>query len=421
MDIRITPAPLCGTLRAIASKSDAHRCLICAALCDTPTEVVISTLNRDIEATMGCLAALGAEFSQIQAGVWRVRPISQPSNQAVLDCCESGSTLRFLLPVAAALCQNIRFVGVGRLPNRPLSPLREEMALHGCCFDGIQLPFTMSGTLRAGTFTLPGDISSQYITGLLFALPLLAGDSHIILTTPLESAGYVAMTLRTLARFNIEITALPNGGGYHIKGGQRYGSPGRVTAEGDWSNAAFWLAAGAICAPVAVTALDVDTVQGDRKIIPLLQRFGAQAEIDRGRAVVSPQALRGIDIDAAEIPDLVPILAVVACATVGTTQITHAARLRIKESDRLRTMTEALNALGGRVSEQADGLIIEGTGGLRGGVVNSFNDHRIAMAVSIASAICAEDVIIQDAAAVEKSYPNFFEDFKKMGGKVDVI
>ncbi len=421
MDIRITPSPLCGTLRAVASKSDAHRGLICAALCDSPTEVVIRALNRDIEATMNCLSALGAGFSQIEAGVWRVNPIVQRPAHAALDCCESGSTLRFLLPVAAALCQTTRVEGAGRLPQRPLSPLREELEAHGCTFDAAQLPFTMDGTLAAGQFTLPGNISSQYITGLLFALPLLAGDSDIILTTPLESAGYVSMTLRTLARFNIDITTPPDGGGYHIKGGQRYRSPGRIAAEGDWSNAAFWLAAGAIHAPVTVTALNADTAQGDSEIVPLLRRFGARIETNGSRATVSPRVLSGFTIDAAEIPDLVPVLSVMACAAVGTTKIINAARLRIKESDRLQTIAQSLTALGGSVSELPDGLIIEGTGRLKGGVVNSFNDHRIAMAMSIAATICSGDVILRDAAAVEKSYPGFFEDFKQLGGKADVI
>lgn len=421
MDIKITPSPLRGTLRAVASKSDAHRCLICAALCDSPTEVVIRELNRDIEATMSCLSALGAGFSRMKEGVWRVTPIVQRPAHAVLDCCESGSTLRFLLPVAAVLCQATRVEGAGRLPQRPLSPLREELGAHGCAFDTTQLPFIMNGTLTAGCFTLPGNISSQYITGLLFALPLLAGDSDILLTSPLESAGYVSMTLRTLARFNIDITTLPNGSGYHIKGGQRYCSPGRIAAEGDWSNAAFWLAAGAMRSPVTVTALDTDTAQGDSKIVPLLQRFGARAETNGSHATVSPHILSGVTIDAAEIPDLVPVLSVMACAAVGTTKIINAARLRIKESDRLQTIAESLNALGGKVSELPDGLIIEGTGRLRGGVVNSFNDHRIAMALSIASTICTGDVIIRDAAAVEKSYPKFFEDFKRLGGKADVI
>ena len=421
MDIRITPSPLRGTLRAVASKSDAHRCLICAALCDAPTEVVIRELNRDIEATIRCLSALGADFSLVEAGVWRVVPIAQEPACAVLDCGESGSTLRFLLPVAAALCPTTHIEGAGRLPQRPLSPLREELEAHGCTFDAAQLPFKMRGPLRAGQFTLPGNISSQYISGLLFALPLLAGDSDILLTTPLESAGYVSMTLRTLARFNIEITALPNGGGYHIKGGQRYRSPGCITAEGDWSNAAFWLAAGAMGAPITVTALSADTAQGDSEIVPLLERFGARAEKSGSHATVSPRALRGATIDAAEIPDLVPGLSVMACAAVGTTKIINAGRLRIKESDRLQTIAQSLAALGGSVAELPDGLIIEGTGRLKGGEINSFNDHRIAMAMSVAATICTGDVIIRDAAAVEKSYPKFFEDYKRLGGKADVI
>ncbi len=421
MDIKITPSPLRGTVQAVTSKSDAHRCLICAALCDVPTEVSIHELNRDIEATMRGLSALGVHFSQVEEGVWRVSPIAQRPAHAVLDCGESGSTLRFMLPIAAALCKVTQVHGAGRLPQRPLSPLREEMEAHGCTFDAAQLPFTMDGTLTAGRFTLPGNISSQYITGLLFALPLLAGDSDIILTTPLESAGYVAMTLRTLARFNIEITPLPNGGGYHIKGGQRYCSPGEITAEGDWSNAAFWLAAGAMHASVTVRALNTDTAQGDSKIVPILQHFGAHTETDGSHATVLPGTLSGITIDAAEIPDLVPVLSVMACAAVGTTRIINAGRLRIKESDRLQTIAESLTALGGRVSELSDGLVIEGTGGLRGGIINSFNDHRIAMAMSIAATICNEAVILQDAAAVEKSYPKFFEDFKRLGGKIDVI
>ncbi len=421
MDVKITPAPLRGTLRAIASKSDAHRCLICAALCDAPTEVVIFDLNRDIEATMRCLSGLGAQFLRVDEGVWRVVPISEPPSQVLLDCGESGSTLRFLLPVAAALCRETKVQGAGRLPQRPLSALREELEAHGCTFDAAQLPFIMRGGLTPGRFTLPGNISSQYVTGLLFALPLLFGDSEILLTTPLESAGYVSMTLRTLARFNIDITVLLNGGGYHIKGGQRYRSPGRITAEGDWSNAAFWLAAGAVSGPVTVTGLERDTAQGDSAIVPLLERFGAHTERHGGYTTSAPRALKGITIDAAEIPDLVPVLSVLACAAVGTTRIINASRLRIKESDRLQTVAQSLTALGGSVCELPDGLIIEGTGSLKGGEVDSFNDHRIAMAMSIAATLCTGDVILCDASAVEKSYPKFFEDYKTLGGKADVI
>lgn len=421
MDIKITPADLCGSLRAVTSKSDAHRCLICAALCDEPTDVVIHDLNRDIEATIGCLCALGAKIEQTSAEVWQVQPISKKIKKARLNCQESGSTLRFMVPVAAALCHTAQFEGAGRLPQRPLSPLREEMEAHGCTFIGAQLPLTVSGRLSAGRFTLPGNVSSQYITGLLLALPLLEGDSDIILTSPLESAGYVLMTLRTLAHFKIEVETLPNGGGYHIKGGQQYHSPKSITAEGDWSNAAFWLAAGAIKAPVTVTSLNPSSAQGDSEIVSLLKRFGARTDKKDDLVTVSPLSLSGITIDAAAIPDLVPILSVVACAAVGITKITNAARLRIKESDRLQTVAESLNALGGKVTQLPDGLIIEGSGSLKGGEVNSFNDHRIAMAMSIAAGICRDAVIIRDAMAVEKSYPQFYEDFKQLGGKADVI
>lgn len=421
MDIKITPASLCGSLCAVTSKSDAHRCLICAALCDETTEVVIRELSLDIESTIECLCALGAKITQTSAGVWQVCPIPKMIEKANLNCNESGSTLRFLLPVAAAVCKAVHFEGTGRLPQRPLSPLREEMQSNGCSFIGAQLPLTVLGRLSAGQFTLPGNISSQYITGLLMALPLLEGDSDIILTSPLESAGYVQMTLRTLAQFKIEVKTLPNGGGYHIKGGQKFRSPKKITAEGDWSNAAFWLAAGAMKAPVAMTSLNFETFQGDSEIVPLLKHFGAKTEELNNLVKISPSNLSGITIDASAIPDLVPILSVVACASVGTTKITNASRLRIKESDRLHTIAESLNALGGKVTQLPDGLIIEGSGSLRGGEVNSFNDHRIAMAMSIASSICCDEVIIRDAMAVEKSYPRFFDDFKRLGGKVDVI
>ena len=421
MDMKIYAAELSGTLRAVTSKSDAHRCLICAALCDEPTDIAISELNRDIEATFDCLSALGASITQISKEIWRVGPAAKDLKLALLNCQESGSTLRFLLPVAAALCQSAEFKGTGRLPQRPISPLREALKANGVRFTGVHLPLTIHGRMTPGRFTLPGDISSQYITGLLMALPLLDGDSEIILTTPLESAGYVNMTLRTLALYNITVTTLPDGAGYQINGRQKYRSPKFIKPEGDWSNAAFWMAAGAIKAPITVEGLDPQSAQGDREIVALLEQFGAKTQQEDGRISVSPAPLKGVTIDAAAIPDLVPILAVVACAANGTTRITNASRLRIKESDRLKTVAESLNALGGKVTELSDGLIIEGTGHLCGGEISSHNDHRIAMAMSIAAVLCRNPVIIRDAMAVEKSYPKFYEDYKCLGGNADVI
>lgn len=420
MDIRITPRCLTGEAAAVTSKSDAHRCLICAALCRGVTEVVINDTSRDIMATVGCLRALGAEIEQ-RDSVFTVRGIEAPNKNAMLDCVESGSTLRFLLPAAAALGEETDITGSGRLPERPLSPLVEQLIGHGAVLSAKKLPMRVSGRLESGRFELPGNISSQYITGLLLALPLLKGDSEIALTTGLESAGYIDMTIRTLKSFGIEVELLPKGKGYHVRGGQSYRSPKRICAEGDWSNSAFWLTAGAIGEKITLGGLDENSAQGDRAILPLLKSFGAKIERSGEKISSDGGSLCGITIDAAEIPDLVPILAVCAAAAKGRTLITNAARLRIKESDRLKTTAAMLTALGGDITELADGLLINGSGRLTGGITDSFNDHRIAMAAAIASVICEGDVVIKGAQAVEKSYPAFFDDFRRLGGAADVI
>lgn len=421
MDLRIIPNQLSGDIAAITSKSDAHRCLICAALCRGETEVLIKNTNRDISATAQCLRAMGAKIEELPNGVFKVSGILRAAPKPQIDCQESGSTLRFLLPVAAALGNGAHLLGCGRLPERPLSPLREEMQAHGCLFLGEKLPFELCGKLESGRFKLPGNVSSQYITGLLLALPLLEGDSEIALTSPLESAGYVDMTVRTLKQFGIEITVLPQNRGYGVSGGQNYISPQKITAEGDWSNAAFWLASGALGKAVSVSGLDTNSAQGDRAISSLLKRFGAKVNNDINGITVENAALHGIEIDAAAIPDLVPVLAVTACGALGETKIVNAARLRIKESDRLKTVSEMIRALGGSVIELPDSLVIRGNGRLLGGRINSHNDHRIAMAAAVASSICSREVIIENADAVTKSYPAFFEDFIKLGGRADVI
>jgi len=420
MDVRISPQRLTGKIAAITSKSDAHRCLICAALCDDTTEVVINDSNRDIEATANCLRALGAEIIQ-NGNIYNVKGIKSVPENALLDCGESGSTLRFMLPLAAAIGKKVTLTGSGRLPERPLSPLMEEIEQKGCVFSSRKLPLTVSNGLKSGKYTLPGNVSSQYITGLLLALPLLQVDSEISLTSRLESAGYVDMTIRTLSLFGIEIKILPDGAGYRVKGGQKFRSPKRITVEGDWSNAAFWLAAGAVSDGVEMNGLDIDSAQGDKAIAELLSRFGAKTDVNEDKISVSRGDMSGIIVDVSAIPDAVPILAVTACAAKGETRIVNAARLRIKESDRLKSVAAMITALGGEITELADGLVINGSGKLKGGVVDSFNDHRIAMAAAIASSICESEVIITGAGAVEKSYPKFFEHFKMLGGKADVI
>ena len=391
----IQPGKLSGTVRAPASKSAAHRALIAAALADAPTLLRMEGGNRDIEATVSCLRALGARIEAAPEGL-RVAPGRAPA-RADLDCGESGSTLRFLLPVACALGVNARITGRGRLPARPNADLTGALRAHGAAIDSDALPMTACGPVSAGLWTLPGDVSSQFVTGQLLALPLLEGNSEIALTTPLQSAAYVDMTLKMLLRFGVaaETTEF----GWRVPGGQRYRSPGTVEIEGDWSAAAFWLAANAMGSDIRVTGLPEDTAQGDRAVVPLLGRR---------------------EIDVSGVPDLAPALAVAAAARPHRTIITGAARLRIKESDRLAAIADLLGALGGSAEIRADELIIEGGRTLRGGTVNGCGDHRIVMAAAIAATIAEGPVRVTDAEAAAKSYPGFFRDFEELGGRVYV-
>lgn len=410
MDKFITPLPLGGSIAAIASKSQAHRLLICAALADIPTDLSCAELSKDIEATAACLTALCADAAY-QNGRYQITPRNRAA-ACRCDCGESGSTLRFLLPVAAALGVKTTFQLHGRLPERPLSPLWEELESHGCRLSRPTADTVLcEGKLTGGAYHMAGNISSQFISGLLFALPLTGEDSEIMLTSPLESADYVRMTLAALRTFGITVEERKTG--WHIPAGQQYRSCGSAVVEGDWSNAAFWLTAGAISKTVTVTGLSPDSPQGDRKIADLLARFGAEVTWETNAVTVRPRRLHGIDIDARDIPDLVPPLALAAACAEGTTRIYGAERLKIKESDRLRSVAGALNSLGAEVDILPDGLLIHG-GKLTGGTVDSQNDHRIAMLAAIASSVCAEPIRLLDAEAVEKSYPRFWADFDTM-------
>ncbi|NTU89025.1 MAG: 3-phosphoshikimate 1-carboxyvinyltransferase [Actinobacteria bacterium] len=413
----VSPVPLHGSIDAIPSKSSAHRSFICAACADSETMIFLPHSSVDIDTTIDCLRALGTTIEH-ENGHYTVIPASFPTSDPLLDCAESGSTLRFLLPVAAALCHNARFTGSGRLPERPIGELMDVMVRHGVRFDSDRLPFSISGSMESGEYTIAGDISSQYISGLLMALPILEGDSHITLTTHLESRGYVEMTLSTLDRFGIDVEG--DEVGYSIKGSQRYRAPQNCIIEGDWSNAAFFLAAGALNDEMSVIGLDMASLQGDKAVIEILRRFGAKVDVVGDRVTVRAAHLKGCSIDVADIPDLVPILAVVASAAEGETRIYNAARLRLKESDRLRSVAEMLGAIGGDVEETADGLVIRGKA-LEGGEVHSYGDHRIVMSAAIAASLCSLPVTIIDAHAVEKSYPAFFEDLRKLGGVAHVV
>ena len=421
MIIEINPCALSGAVRAPFSKSDAHRVLIAAALCREPTEICLSCKSDDIRATVCCLEALGAKLLKIGENRFRMSPIPSQRNSTLsrLNCGESGTTLRLLLPVAAALGANAKFLAHGRLPNRPLTELMAAITDHGCHFDGEKPPFSLSGKLTAGDYNLPGNVSSQYISGLLFALALTNGESRLHLTTKLESKAYVDMTLNTLRTFGIDVSGTDYG--YFIAGNQTYKSPAVTVVEGDWSNAAFFLAAGTLGNPVTVTGLSERSLQGDGAICELLRRFGAGVSVESDTVTVCAGKLHGIDIDVSEVPDLFPVLAVVASAASGTTRLMNAKRLRIKESDRIHTVANMLTSLGAEVQEKPDMLIIHGKGRLNGTSVDGGGDHRIVMSAAVASLLCKTPVKISGAEAVNKSYPQFFDDFNSIGGNAHVV
>ncbi|MCI8590540.1 MAG: 3-phosphoshikimate 1-carboxyvinyltransferase [Clostridiales bacterium] len=418
MNITLSKKEINGRLAAIPSKSMAHRLLICAALSNAPTEIECHGTSADIKATINCLRALGTTIEQQKQRIY-VAPAKTKMDKVSCDCGESGSTLRFILPILGALGKESLLTMHGRLPSRPMTPLTDALSQHGCTFSSPGTnPLSMSGQLTAGHYQMPGHVSSQYISGLLFALPLLADDSEIALTSPLQSAPYVAMTLCALAQFGIHpaynTPPVMDGQNIKIPGRQTYRSPGKVYVEGDWSNAAFMLCAGALGGRVTLTGLSLQSLQGDQKIIELLTRFGAQVEIEKNQITVKKAPLRAIEIDAADIPDLVPILAVTAAGAKGTTVIYHIERLRLKESDRVQTVQELLTRLGAVVNVKEDAIEIAGTGALHGGTVDAYGDHRIAMSAAVASLLCQTPVSLSGAQAVEKSYPTFFEDFNQL-------
>lgn len=419
MKLTLSAEKLHGRVAARASKSVAHRLLLCAALGSRPVSLSLCGMSEDIAATVRCLTAMGAEIAE-NGDTLTVTPIWKlPCGELELRCGESGSTLRFLLPVVGALGLRGCFVLEGRLPQRPLAPLDDQLRLHGMelRLEGDRLHF--GGRLQSGSFTLPGNVSSQYISGLLFALPLLAADSELFITGALESAGYLALTEQALAEAGVRVQRTDTG--YRILGGAQFQLPAALAVEGDWSNAAFWLAAAALQeAPLTVTGLSPSSAQGDRAVLSLLAQFGAEIRWQGGTLTVKGGALRGISFSAAAIPDLVPVLALTACGAAGETRITDAARLRLKESDRLKTTAALIRALGGSAVELPDGLIIAGSSAprpLAGGAVSAAGDHRIAMAAAVASLLCKAPVELSGAEAVAKSYPDFWKDFAHLGGK----
>ncbi len=389
MDITIHPRTLRGDITIIPSKSLAHRILICAAFADKPTQIRCTETSRDMDATADCLRSLGAEIIRTETG-YSVSPVQKIPEQAVLNCCESGSTLRFMLPVVGALGVNATFLMEGRLSQRPLSPLWEEMERMGCTLSRpTENSVSCSGKLTAGQYRIPGNISSQYITGLMLALPLLNRESQLIITGNVESRPYIDLTKQVISLFGCDADH---------PGTKKFQSPGHITVEGDWSNGAFFLAANALGADLAIHGLNKTSFQGDRAADTWIP------ELCKKHCI----------IDASDIPDLVPILSVVAAANHGAV-FTNIQRLRIKESDRVESTIAMIRNLGGMAEATEAVLTIDGSG-LVGGTVDAVNDHRIAMSAAIASTVCKQDVTILGADCVKKSYPKFWEAFSRLGG-----
>lgn len=432
MKVTVNPVQLAGTIASIASKSVAHRLILLAALTNARTEIDCTTTSQDIEATIACAEALGARIVRTRLGfrivgiphdIWGERP--RPTR--LLDCGESGTTLRFMLPIVAALGCGGSLVGHGRLKDRPLSPLYEQLVEHGAVLSPQgSFPLEVSGQLRGGTFVLPGNVSSQFVSGLLMAAPLIYDPVRIFVKEPVESAPYITMTVRALAAFGVRVTQSHETiddhsylllGIPHVK----LTSPQAIPVEGDWSNAAFWLAAGAVSERgVEVTGLDSMSTQGDRAILPSLALFGTRVSRTRGSAATYRENLHSIELDVSNIPDLVPPLAAVAAQAEGTTCLHNVSRLRYKESDRLKSICSAIQALGGNAYVQGDDLFIEGAS-LVGGTVDAANDHRIAMMAAVMACGASGPVTILGADCVSKSYPSFWEDYALLGGDIECV
>lgn len=413
-NINVESSKLKGTVQIPPSKSDVHRAIICAALSRGKCTVAPVALSEDIKATINCIKTLGADIS-IENDVLTIdgNNLFKVDN-CQLHCGESGSLLRFIIPVVSAMGITATFTGEGRLPERPIGIYLDCLPKAGVkCTTKSGLPLTVQGQLKSGEFEIPGNVSSQFITGLLFALPLVKGDSKIILTSPLESVAYVDITINCMAKFGVKIETTDYG--YFIKGNQKY-IPRNYTTEGDWSNAAFFMTAAALTGEVTVTGVMKNSPQGDKEIAHILKSFGAEVELSENSVTVRKNTLTATDIDARQIPDLVPILAVCASFAKGTTNITGAERLRIKESDRLSAIANALNAVGGKVIEKPDGLVITGVDSISGGLVQGVNDHRIVMAMSVAALMSTGTVTITDKESTNKSYPGYFEEYNKLGG-----
>lgn len=408
MDLQIISKKLSGAVTPPPSKSQAHRLLIAAALAEGESTLHNIARSQDIEATLRCITALGGRWTETAPGTLTVTGIGgrrlSGGDLPRLDCGESGSTLRFFIPIALAVAGGGVFTGHGRLMERPQGPYFQLFDKKGIFYEQKNGVLIVRGTLTPGEYVLPGNVSSQFFTGLLFALPLLDGVSFIRSTTEVESKGYISITRDVLKTAGVETACADyfreltvHGGTYH---------PFAAAVEADWSQAGFWYAADFLDSQVEIRGLDPDSAQGDKVVSELYWKLARPGDAE---------------IDVSGCPDLLPPLAVMAAVRSGTTRFTNAARLRMKESDRLSTITAALTALGAEVHEEPDRLIIVGKPSLPGGTVDSANDHRIAMMAAIAATGCTGPVTIRGAECVQKSYPDFWEVYRSLGGDIHVL
>jgi 3-phosphoshikimate 1-carboxyvinyltransferase len=427
-NLKIYPNKLSGEVKIPPSKSMAHRAVICAALGDGVSKVTNIDYSDDIIATIQAMSSLGAKITQKEdyLEVYGIKcpeniKFNEVKNERTIDCNESGSTLRFLVPIAALFEGVNKFIGRGNLGKRPLDTyynIFDEQKIKYTYTEGI-LDLKTEGKLQAGEFKVKGNISSQFITGLLFTLPLLDGDSKIIITTEMESKGYIDLTLSAMRDFDIEIIN-NNYEEFIIKGNQTYKSRD-YRVEGDYSQAAFFFSADAISNNIILNDLKLDSLQGDKEVTDILTRMGLEISSKNNGLIGNVSGeLKATVIDGSQCPDIIPVVSLVAALSAGTTEVINAGRLRIKECDRLAAVTSELNKLGAKITEKEDGLIIEGVKELKGGVeVWSHKDHRIAMTLAMASTICKEPIILKDYECVSKSYPQFWDDFKNVGGVFD--
>ncbi len=411
-----------GVIAAPPSKSMAHRAVLCAALAKGTSHIRNLEFSKDIAATLAaagqlCARVTTGENDAVVEGLGRFRPVSAP-----VDCCESGSTLRFLIPLASLTGQEITFVGRGRLMERPQSVYEELYRAKGLRFEQAPSGLTVEGLLSSGDYTLAGNVSSQFISGLLFALPLLAGTSTLRLLPPVESRSYIDMTRAVQAAFGVESRWLDETT-LEISGGQEY-HPCDYTVEGDYSQAAFPAVLGAVAGGVTLTGLAEKTLQGDAAILDILRRCGAKFTPTAAGIVFEQAPLHGTDIDLADCPDLGPVLMVLGLLCEGTTVIRNAERLRIKESDRIEAMETELRKCGGVLSSEGGTITITGCAGAlhaAGEVLSGHNDHRVVMSLAVLALAAGLKLPIAEAEAVTKSWPNFFTAIKPLGAEVQDV